>query len=83
MALCDLPGLVRAGQRMAERALLVVQLRGIDAEIVRVAALKPSHRVCHDMLRLLEQRTDCENDLRAVGYEPWQFPLDIRESKAV
>lgn len=70
-------------ERMEGRALLVEQLTDIDAEIVRLAALPPSNRVCHDMLRQLEQRTDCEVDLRAVGYEPWPFPLGIREAKAV
>ena len=70
-------------EKMAERSAFVSCLRAIDNDIVRLAGEEPTNRVCHDMMRALEQRSDCADDMRKAGYEPWDFPLDVQIAEAV
>lgn len=66
---------------MAKRAALYPKLVKIDRDIERAVADAPSYRLYAEASELLRIRNSICEGLLEVGFEPWDAPIDMRETK--
>lgn len=78
-----------ASEKMALRAELAGDLMKVDTELrVGVAFgfssdAAPSHRGAAEARRLLSIRRMICDEMRTVGFQPWDIPTDLEEARAI
>lgn len=72
---------LRADERMAKRAELFNTLTCLDRELRLVFGRPPSNRVTAYARGLLNQRAHTCREMSKVGYQHWDIPVDMDESK--
>lgn len=74
---------MKARERMARRIELVADLTEVDTQLKLTLGMQPSNAVTSAARGLLNYRAEVCRSMAVAGYQPWDIPADIDETKVV